>query len=156
MLQYQRNILVGVRCFSSTAFKNRVKRSTHCSNGQYSRIIAGFFTLVRVSWMCKRVSHRCELLYNAVPTAHKVRLMPFAPHEEIAQEINTLLDERIIEKIGTADWMSPIALTKRNNGKICHCVDLRSVNKNIVQMRYPLPNIETWLASVKDADYVTK
>lgn len=43
-----------------------------------------------------------------------------------------------------------------SNGKICLCVDLRSVNENIVLMIYPLPNIETLLASVKDANYVTK
>ena len=30
------------------------------------------------------------------------------------------------------------------------------MNQNIVQMRYPLPNIETLLTSVKNANYVTK
>lgn len=103
-----------------------------------------------------KFQHRSELLSEAVPVAHKARPIPFALQEELDQEINALLDEGIIEKIGTADWISPIVLTKRKNGKIRLCVDLRSVNQNIVQMRYPLPNIETLLASVKDANYVTK
>ncbi len=100
--------------------------------------------------------HRSVLLQDAVPVTHKARPIPFALQEKLDQEINALIDEGIIEKVGTADWISPIVLTKRKNGKIRLFVDLRLVNENIVQMRYPLQNIETMFASVKDANYVTK
>ena len=124
------------------------------------KVLQDFAHLFEGIGCAKGFQHRCELLPNAVPTIHKVRPVPFALHKELlpsAQEIDTLLDEGIIEKISAADWINPIVLTKRKNGKIRLCVDLRSVNQNIVQVRYPLlPNIETLLASVKNANYVTK
>ena len=55
-----------------------------------------------------------------------------------------------------SSWISPVVITRRKNGKIHLCLDLRQVNKRIIPVRYPLPNIETLLASIHSTTYITK
>jgi len=104
----------------------------------------------------KGFQHKCQLKPDAVPTACKQRPIPFSLQEELQKEIDVLLKEGIIEPAEHSEWVSPLVITRRKNGGIRLCLDLRQVNKAIVPVRYPLPNIETLLASIHSAKYITK
>lgn len=93
---------------------------------------------------------------DVIPVAHKPRPVPFSMMSELRTEIDNMLADGIIEKVDHAEWVSPLVLTRRKSGKLRVCVDLRSVNKNIVPVKYPLPNIETLLSSIHKPAFITK
>ena len=96
------------------------------------------------------------MLPNSYPVVHKQRPIPFALLPQVQAEVDKLLAEGIIEKADHSNWVSPIVIARHPGGGIRLCVDLRSVNKCIIPVCYPLPNIETLLASIYDACYITK
>ena len=94
-------------------------------NHLYSEMFSGIGTV-------KGFQHKCELLPNASPVVHKQRPVPFAMIPLVEQEVEKLLSAKIIEKVEHSRWVSPVVLARKPNGSLRLCVDLRSVNKNIV------------------------
>ncbi len=66
----------------------------------------------------------------------------------MSEELKTLEENGIIEKVDSSEWVSPIVITKRKNDKICLCVDLREPNKPVVPDSHPLPLIEDILSAL--------
>ncbi|UYV80837.1 hypothetical protein LAZ67_19001932 [Cordylochernes scorpioides] len=54
----------------------------------------------------------------------------------------------IIEPIVTSKWISPIVVSKKKDGSIRLCVDLREPNKAVILDAYPIPLIEDILSSL--------
>ena len=104
----------------------------------------------------ERFMHRSIEVDDALPVAQKARPVPLALQEELRSEIDHLLDQGIIQKVEHADWVSPVVLGRRKNGRLRMCLDLRTVTKNIHPVRYPLPNMETLFASLREPKFITK
>ncbi|KAJ1213856.1 hypothetical protein NDU88_001486 [Pleurodeles waltl] len=86
--------------------------------------------------------HKIILKINTVPIVHKVRRVPRMMLEPLKAELNRLLGAGVIEEIESSEWLAPVVLAPKDNGKrIRMCVDLRDLNKNIWLDRQPLPNI---------------
>jgi hypothetical protein len=47
----------------------------------------------------------------------------------VKAELEKLLEAGFIAPVDTADWVSPMVLVKKKNGKIRICVDYRALNK---------------------------
>ena len=58
---------------------------------------------------------------------------------KIKEEINKLLAIDFIYEIGHTEWVSPIVVVPKKNGKLRVCINLKKVNAAIVQDHYPLP-----------------
>ncbi|UYV73016.1 hypothetical protein LAZ67_10001573 [Cordylochernes scorpioides] len=66
------------------------------------------------------------------------------------KEIQRLVKMDIIEPIVTSKWISPIVVSKKKDGSIRLCVDLREPNKAVILDAYPIPLIEDILSSLHD------
>lgn len=92
--------------------------------------------------------HEIRLKEGACPKIFKARNIPITIRDEVKKELESLVKEGIIEKIESSEWVSPIVVARRANGKVQLCIDLRYLNKNIIVDQFPLPRIPEMLASV--------
>ena len=58
---------------------------------------------------------------------------------KIKEEIDKLLDAEFIYEIEHTEWVSPIVVVPKKNGKLRVCVNLKQVNAATVRDSYPLP-----------------
>ena len=58
---------------------------------------------------------------------------------KIKEEIDKLLDAEFIYEIEHTEWVSPIVVVPKKNGKLRVCVNLKKVNAATVRDHYPLP-----------------
>ena len=58
---------------------------------------------------------------------------------KIKEEIDKLLDAEFIYEIEHTEWVSPIVVVPKKNGKLRVCVNLKQVNAATVRDNYPLP-----------------
>lgn len=49
----------------------------------------------------------------------------------------------------SSEWVSPIVVASRRNGKICMCVDMSEPNKAVVPDSHPLPLNEDLLSELR-------
>jgi hypothetical protein len=66
----------------------------------------------------------------------------------VKAELERLLEAGFIAPVDTADWVSPMVLVKKKNGKIRICVDYRALNKQTQKDHFPLPFISSILEEV--------
>ncbi|KAJ1180887.1 hypothetical protein NDU88_006098, partial [Pleurodeles waltl] len=79
----------------------------------------------------KSFQHKIILKKDAIPVVHKARNIPFSIRNEVSNELDKLLETGIIEQVESSDWISPLVVARRSNGRLRLCVDLRDLNKNI-------------------------
>ena len=93
----------------------------------------------------KGVVHRPQLKDGAMPVQQKLRSLPFALRDEVDAHLKELEREGVIERIDKSAWISPIVVSRKRNGKVRLCVDLRKVNEAIETSGYPIPDMEEML-----------
>ena len=86
--------------------------------------------------------HRIVLRPDAKPTAFRLRRLPLAVRDEVSRELDRLLKEGIVEKVEASPWVSPLVVSRKANGQLRLCVDLRGPNAQIIAEVHPLPTIE--------------
>ncbi|MCO5564364.1 hypothetical protein L7F22_018024 [Adiantum nelumboides] len=84
--------------------------------------------------------HTISLKSNAKPS----RQCPYTYNEtfarKIKEEIDKLLKEaEFIYEIEHTDWVSPIVVVPKKNGKLRVCINLKKVNAATIRDNYPLP-----------------
>ena len=60
----------------------------------------------------------------------------------VKEELQKLLDAGFIYPIFDNEWVSPLVLVPKKNGKWRICVDYRELNKATKKDRFPLPFID--------------
>lgn len=60
----------------------------------------------------------------------------------VKEELQKLLDARFIYPISDSDWVSPLVLVPKKNGKWRICVDYRELNKATKKYHFPFPFID--------------
>ena len=93
----------------------------------------------------KGVVHKPQLKEGAVPVQQKLRSLPFALREEVDAHLKELENQGVVERIDSSAWISPIVVSRKRNGKVRLCVDLRKVNEAIETSGYPIPDMEEML-----------
>ena len=58
---------------------------------------------------------------------------------KIREEIDKLLEAKFIYEIEHTEWVSPIVVVPKKNGKLCVCINLKQVNAATIRDNYPLP-----------------
>lgn len=101
----------------------------------------------------KGFEHKVVLKKDAVPKVHKARPIPMLIRNEVKEELQGLLRKCIIEEIEGSEWISPVVIAHKANGKIRLCIDLRHLNNNIVIEKFPLPKINEMVSSLRGATW---
>ena len=70
---------------------------------------------------------------------------------KIEEEINRLREARFIYEIKHTEWVSPLVIVPKKNGKLRVCVNLKKVNATTIKDHYPLPIIDHMLERVVGA-----
>lgn len=99
----------------------------------------------------KQFVHRVKIDPTVQPVRQKLRRLPFAVRDAVSAELDHLLLAGIIEEIDASAWVSPIVVTKKKNGGIRMCTDLREPNKAVITDCYPLPHIDELFSSLRGA-----
>lgn len=101
-------------------------------------------------------SHTIRLKPNAVPRVHKPRPVPLAMVDKHAENLKKLEELGIISSIKCSPWQSPFTCVfKKGTDKVRSTLDLRYLNSQVVERRYPLPNIEQFLSRFHGTEIFT-
>ena len=68
--------------------------------------------------------------------------------KKIKEEIDKLKESEFIYEKEHTDWVSPIVVVPKKNGKLRVCVNLKKVNAATIRDNYPLPITEHVLERV--------
>lgn len=101
----------------------------------------------------KGFEHVIRLQANATPVTHKVRPVPIAVKPDLKKLFEKLTKDGVITTTDSSGWVSPIVLSKKKNGDLRLCVDLRSLNRNIIIDCHPLPHIQEMLSNIGHSKY---
>ncbi len=66
----------------------------------------------------------------------------------VKEELDKLLETRFIRPVETIEWVSPMVLALKKNGKLRVCVNYKALNKGTKKDRYLLPFCEEILEEV--------
>lgn len=98
-----------------------------------------------------------KLKPNATPVYTKPYRLPNAQKKELEEQVNKMLSDKIIEH-ASSEWSSPVLLVpkkldNRGEKKWRLVIDFRKLNEQILDDKFPLPNIVDILDSLSGALY---
>ncbi|BFI32702.1 hypothetical protein MPTK2_3g07970 [Marchantia polymorpha subsp. ruderalis] len=94
------------------------------------------------------VEHSIPLIPGSRPVRQKERRMNPQLQLLVKSELERLLQAGFIKPVEITDWVSPMVLVKKKNGKLRVCVDYRRLNACTQKDHFPLPFITLVLEEV--------
>ena len=79
------------------------------------------------------------MMQDAKPTKQRPYTYNDTFARKIKEEIDKLKEAKFIYEIEHTDWVSPIVVVPKKNGKLRVCVNLKKVNATTIRDNYPLP-----------------
>lgn len=89
------------------------------------------------------------------PVFEPLRRQPYAHREVVKNQIKEWIKDGIV-KPGNSPYACNVLVTKKKDDSNRVCIDYRPVNKKLIRDRYPAPNIDDILESLKDAKVFSK
>jgi len=88
------------------------------------------------------ITHRLNIDPKIKPIRQKRR--KFAPERNIVinNEIQKLLDMKMIREVMYPEWLANVVVVPKKNGKWRVCVDYTDLNKACPKDSFPLPHID--------------
>nr|XP_033495922.1 uncharacterized protein K02A2.6-like [Epinephelus lanceolatus] len=94
---------------------------------------------------------------DATPCFYKPRSVPFAMKKKVEQELERLLQEKIIEPVKFSEWAAPIVPVLKPDTRARICGDYKlTVNKVSPIEQYPIPKMEDMIACLTGGEKYTK
>jgi hypothetical protein len=93
-------------------------------------------------------THRIYIKEDCRPICQPQRRMNPNLREILKEELQKLLNAGFIYPISDSEWVSPLVIVPKNNGKWRVCVDYRALNKSTQKDHFPLPFIDQVLDSL--------
>ena len=85
------------------------------------------------------VEHHINLKPNCKPMAQKLRRLGIVQQEALLMEVKKLLQAGFIYLVEDSEWVSPVVVTPKKNGKWRVCVDYKPLNAAMKRDHFPLP-----------------
>ena len=104
-------------------------------------LVTGVVAKVELPAM-KFFNHEIRLKEGAQGHQTKPRNIPFSLRNLVKLELDQLEENGVISRIETSEFLSPLVVALKSNGKLRLCIDLRRVNQNIVLNNLPMPRTE--------------
>ena len=94
----------------------------------------------------------CQHKIPLIPDAKPIRLQRYRMNpnyaKKVKEEIDNLLKAGFIAEVESSDWLFPIVVVPKKNGKLRVCVDYRKLNAQTVKDPFPLPFTDMMLDEV--------
>ncbi|XP_025999364.1 uncharacterized protein K02A2.6-like [Astatotilapia calliptera] len=105
----------------------------------------------------KGFAAKIHVAKDAKPCFYKPRSVPFAMKKKVEQELERLLEEKIIQPVKFSEWAAPIVpiLKPDSSARICGDYKL-TVNKVSPVEQYPIPRMEDMIAGLAGGEKYTK
>lgn len=105
----------------------------------------------------KDVQVKINVKNGAIPRFFKARPIPYALKEKVENELDRLQHEGIIEPVQFSEWAAPIVPVCKANGQIRICGDYKvTINRSVVEDKYPLPRVNDLYASLAGGETFSK
>ena len=101
------------------------------------------------------VQHTIPLFPDTKPIRQLQRRMNPRMQLIVKAELERLLQAGFIKPVEITDWVSPMVLVKKKNGKIRVCINYRALNKRTQKDHFPLSFINTILDEVAGHELYT-
>ena len=101
-------------------------------------------------------AHKIELDPDAIPKVQKLRSIPLSRRDGAIKEIDLMEKQGIWSKVDRANWVHGLVTVDKPGGAVRITTDLSPLNKYVVPVRYPLPNIRDMYLKLQKAKYYTK
>ena len=88
------------------------------------------------------------MVQDAKPTKQRPYTYNDIVAKKIKEKIDKLKEAKFIYEIEHTDWVSPIVVVPKKNGKLRVCVNLKKVKSTTIRDNYPLPITEHVLERV--------
>ncbi|MCO5605681.1 hypothetical protein L7F22_059865 [Adiantum nelumboides] len=85
------------------------------------------------------IQHHIDLKPDAKPIAQKLRRLGVVQQEALLSKVNKLLKAGFIYPVTNSEWVSPVVVTPKKNGKWRVCVDYKPLNAATKRDHFPLP-----------------
>ena len=85
------------------------------------------------------VQHHINLKPNSKPVAQKLRRMGTVQQNALLSVVKKLLQAGFIYPVEDSEWVSPVVVTPKKNGKWRVCVDYKPLNAATKRDHFPLP-----------------
>ncbi|KAG8176571.1 hypothetical protein JTE90_028918 [Oedothorax gibbosus] len=93
---------------------------------------------------------------DAVPKFCKHRPVPFAIKPLVDKEIDRLLENKIIKRVKTSEWATPLVVVLKPNGNVRLCADYKITLHPVLKVEhYPLPTTEELFSELAEAKVFT-
>ncbi len=99
--------------------------------------------------------HKIRIKPDAQPVRQKTYRMSPQQQDKLWVEIDKLLADGMIEQ-SESEWSSPTILVPKPNGEVRCCVDLRKVNRLVIDESFPIPRIDDMVERIGKARFLTK
>ena len=91
-----------------------------------------------------------ELRPNVKPVFIGARTVPYALRPLVEKELESLEEQKVLTRVDSSDWGSPLVVIPKADGGVRLCVDYKqTVNPRIVDGHYPLPKLEEVLNALQ-------
>ena len=85
------------------------------------------------------IEHQINLKTNQKPVAQKLRRLGKIQEGALLREVKKLLQAGFIYPVEDSEWVSPVVVTPKKNGKWRICVDYKPLNAATKRDHFPLP-----------------
>ena len=113
---------------------------------QYLKMLFEFFELFIILYEeirdFKGANLHIELREGANLVRQRLRRMGQEKMVALKEEVDKLLKARFIYLLETTEWVSPVVITPKKDGRWRVCVDFKSLNAATKKDPYPLPFID--------------
>src|SRR4029434_2189831 len=93
---------------------------------------------------------------DVTPKVHPPRIIPVTLREKLKTELNRMERMKVIVKIEEpTQWVNPIVIVEKPNGKLRICLDPRDLNTAVMREHHQLPTVEEITCRLSEAKYFT-
>ena len=85
------------------------------------------------------VQHHIKLKEGSKPVVQKLRRLGVIQQDALLKEVRRLLQAGFIYPVEDSEWVSPVVVTPKKNGKWRVCVDYKPLNAATKRDHFPLP-----------------
>ena len=83
--------------------------------------------------------HHIKLKEGSKPVVQKLRRLGVIQQDALLKEVSRLLQAGFIYPVEDSEWVSPVVVTPKKNGKWRVCVDYKPLNVATKRDHFPLP-----------------
>nr|XP_054930745.1 uncharacterized protein LOC129386661 [Dermacentor andersoni] len=144
--------ILGLQASENLGLVSRIHAVSRNSSKEVARNFRHLFT----GTGCVERVYRMVLRDDATPIVQAARRVPLALQEPL-QELGRMERAGIITKVTEpTDWVSPLVIVRKKDGKIRVCIDPRRINQCIKREHYTMPRREDIEAELAGATVFTR